>query len=127
MNLSDFDFELPEELIATRPVNPRSAARLLVAKGDNFDDSFVSFTKNTRACRSHADTRVSAWKMQLHAETYLHAETLHGSTLKLSHFVSLLNEEFHAEAEMGLKPHADISLANSTLILEFQHGADFPR
>ena len=42
MNLSDFDFQLPEELIATRPVNPRSAAHLLVAKGDNFDDGFVS-------------------------------------------------------------------------------------
>ena len=42
MNLSDFDFELPEELIATRPVSPRSAARLLVAKGDNLDDGFVS-------------------------------------------------------------------------------------
>ena len=42
MNLSDFDFELPEELIATRPVNPRSAARLLVAKGDKIDDSTVA-------------------------------------------------------------------------------------
>ena len=42
MNLSDFDFKLPEKLIATRPVSPRSAARLLVAKGDNVDDSFVS-------------------------------------------------------------------------------------
>ena len=42
MNLSDFDFELPEELIATRPVSPRSSARLLVAKGDNVDDSCVS-------------------------------------------------------------------------------------
>ena len=42
MNLSDFDFELPEELIATRPVSPRSAARLLVAKGDHVDDSCVS-------------------------------------------------------------------------------------
>ena len=42
MNLSDFDFELPEELIATRPVSPRSAARLLVAKGDIFDDGFVN-------------------------------------------------------------------------------------
>ena len=42
MNLSDFDFELPEELIATRPVSPRSAARLLVAKGDIVDDGFVS-------------------------------------------------------------------------------------
>ena len=42
MNLSDFDFELPEELIAIRPVSPRSAARLLVAKGNNVDDSCVS-------------------------------------------------------------------------------------
>ena len=33
MKLSDFDFDLPEELIATRPVRPRSAARLLVAEG----------------------------------------------------------------------------------------------
>jgi len=42
MNLSDFNFELPEELIATRPVSPRSAARLLVATGDKIDDSSVS-------------------------------------------------------------------------------------
>ena len=42
MNLSDFDFQLPEELIATRPVSPRSTARLLVAKGDNVDDGFVN-------------------------------------------------------------------------------------
>jgi S-adenosylmethionine:tRNA ribosyltransferase-isomerase len=33
MKLSDFDFDLPEALIATRPVRPRSAARLLVAEG----------------------------------------------------------------------------------------------
>ena len=31
MKLSDFDFDLPEELIATRPVTPRPAARMLVA------------------------------------------------------------------------------------------------
>ncbi|MEM1302820.1 MAG: S-adenosylmethionine:tRNA ribosyltransferase-isomerase, partial [Pseudomonadota bacterium] len=30
MKLSDFDFDLPEGLIATRPARPRSAARLLV-------------------------------------------------------------------------------------------------
>ena len=34
MKLSDFDFELPEALIATRPARPRSSARLLLAKGD---------------------------------------------------------------------------------------------
>ncbi len=41
MLLSDFDFDLPEELIATRPANPRSSARLLVTKGDKIFDSFV--------------------------------------------------------------------------------------
>ena len=42
MNLSDFDFELPEALIATRPANPRSSARLLVAQDDEIADSIVS-------------------------------------------------------------------------------------
>ena len=41
MNLSDFDFDLPEALIATRPVKPRSAARLLVAEGDAITDAHV--------------------------------------------------------------------------------------
>lgn len=38
MKLSDFDFELPEDLIATRPVKPRSSARMLVAEGDRISD-----------------------------------------------------------------------------------------
>jgi S-adenosylmethionine:tRNA-ribosyltransferase-isomerase (queuine synthetase) len=33
MKLDDFDFDLPERLIATRPARPRSSARLLVADG----------------------------------------------------------------------------------------------
>lgn len=33
MKLSDFDFDLPEELIALRPAAPRDAARLLVVRG----------------------------------------------------------------------------------------------
>ncbi|MGB0770835.1 MAG: tRNA preQ1(34) S-adenosylmethionine ribosyltransferase-isomerase QueA [Paracoccaceae bacterium] len=41
MKLSDFDFELPEDLIATRPMNPRSAAKLLFAEGDAFHDKTV--------------------------------------------------------------------------------------
>ena len=41
MKLADFDFELPERLIATRPANPRSAARLLVAEGDAITDAVV--------------------------------------------------------------------------------------
>lgn len=41
MKLSDFDFDLPERLIATRPARPRSAARLLVATPDRIDDAHV--------------------------------------------------------------------------------------
>jgi S-adenosylmethionine:tRNA ribosyltransferase-isomerase len=41
MHLSDFDFDLPEALIATRPARPRSAARLLVADGHGLRDLFV--------------------------------------------------------------------------------------
>ncbi|MCB1396597.1 MAG: tRNA preQ1(34) S-adenosylmethionine ribosyltransferase-isomerase QueA, partial [Rhodobacteraceae bacterium] len=42
MKLSDFDFDLPEELIATRPVHPRPAARLLHVEGDAMADRHVS-------------------------------------------------------------------------------------
>lgn len=42
MKLSDFDFDLPEDLIATRPAVPRSSARLLVAEGAELTDSIVS-------------------------------------------------------------------------------------
>ncbi|MFG6567753.1 tRNA preQ1(34) S-adenosylmethionine ribosyltransferase-isomerase QueA [Sulfitobacter sp. 1A13679] len=42
MKLSDFDFDLPETLIATRPANPRSSARLLVAEGDTLHDRRVT-------------------------------------------------------------------------------------
>ena len=38
MKLSDFDFDLPEALIATRPARPRTAARLLQAQGDAITD-----------------------------------------------------------------------------------------
>ena len=42
MKLSDFDFDLPEQLIATRPAVPRSSARLLVAQGDDIHDQRVT-------------------------------------------------------------------------------------
>ena len=38
MKLNDFNFNLPRGLIATRPVVPRSASRLLVAQGDKITD-----------------------------------------------------------------------------------------
>ncbi|MCH2095736.1 MAG: tRNA preQ1(34) S-adenosylmethionine ribosyltransferase-isomerase QueA [Rhodobacteraceae bacterium] len=42
MQLSDFDFDLPEQLIATRPARPRSSARLLVAEGAGISDARVT-------------------------------------------------------------------------------------
>ena len=39
MKLSDFDFHLPEALIATRPAKPRSSSRLLVATPENLTDA----------------------------------------------------------------------------------------
>ena len=41
MQLSDFDFDLPEGLIATRPARPRDHARLLLAEGDRISDRHV--------------------------------------------------------------------------------------
>jgi S-adenosylmethionine:tRNA ribosyltransferase-isomerase len=42
MKLSDFDFDLPEDLIATRPARPRSSARMLVVQGDRRVDARIS-------------------------------------------------------------------------------------
>ncbi|MFT6773181.1 MAG: S-adenosylmethionine:tRNA ribosyltransferase-isomerase [Paracoccaceae bacterium] len=39
MRVDDFDFDLPEDLIALRPARPRSASRLLHAVGDEIADS----------------------------------------------------------------------------------------
>ncbi|MFT6023176.1 MAG: S-adenosylmethionine:tRNA ribosyltransferase-isomerase [Ascidiaceihabitans sp.] len=41
MQLSDFDFDLPDALIATRPAVPRTSARLLVANGASLSDNHV--------------------------------------------------------------------------------------
>lgn len=42
MQLSDFDFHLPERLIATRPAVPRSSAKLLVSRPSGIVDSQVT-------------------------------------------------------------------------------------
>lgn len=41
MRVDLFDFDLPEDRIALRPANPRDSARLLVVRGDRFEDRIV--------------------------------------------------------------------------------------
>ena len=41
MRVADFDFELPPDRIALRPVSPRDAARLLVVDGERLEDRIV--------------------------------------------------------------------------------------
>lgn len=42
MKLDDFDFDLPEQLIAVRPVSPRRSARMLVAGAGRIADKHVT-------------------------------------------------------------------------------------
>ncbi len=46
MKLDDFDFHLPEGLIATRPAKPRTSARLLFSEGSRISDQRVSDLPN---------------------------------------------------------------------------------
>jgi S-adenosylmethionine:tRNA ribosyltransferase-isomerase len=39
MKLSDFDFDLPDDLIAVRPASPRSSSRMMVGQGDAITDA----------------------------------------------------------------------------------------
>ncbi|MDT5295623.1 MAG: S-adenosylmethionine:tRNA ribosyltransferase-isomerase, partial [Acidobacteriota bacterium] len=51
MRISDFDYELPEELIAQRPLARRDASRMLVvnrAEKSWRDDSFTEFPSRLR-------------------------------------------------------------------------------
>ncbi len=45
MDLSQFDYHLPEKLIADRPCSPRQASRMLVGDINLKDDKFINFPK----------------------------------------------------------------------------------
>jgi S-adenosylmethionine:tRNA ribosyltransferase-isomerase len=61
MKLSDFDFDLPDTLIAVRPARPRSSAKLLVADGPETHDLQVTDLRSVLQAGDHLvlnDTKV---------------------------------------------------------------------
>ena len=48
MDVKDFDYELPEELIAQDPLEDRSASRLMVFGSGNRGDTAQNFLKISR-------------------------------------------------------------------------------
>ena len=42
MNVSDYYFDLPENLIAQKPIDERSSSKLLYVHNDNFKDRIFS-------------------------------------------------------------------------------------
>jgi S-adenosylmethionine:tRNA ribosyltransferase-isomerase len=107
MQRTDFHFDLPEELIAQRPVTPRSASRMLMLEGESVRDlvfrdfpgllssSDLLVFNDTRVvpARVHG-TKDSGGKIELLLERVLTATT------------ALV----HARASKGLKQHASVQL-----------------
>jgi S-adenosylmethionine:tRNA ribosyltransferase-isomerase len=61
MKLSDFDFDLPDTLVAVRPARPRSSAKLLVADGPETHDLQVTDLRSVLQAGDHLvlnDTKV---------------------------------------------------------------------
>jgi S-adenosylmethionine:tRNA ribosyltransferase-isomerase len=61
MKLSDFDFDLPDTLVAVRPTRPRSSAKLLVADGQEVRDLQVTDLASVLRAGDHLvlnDTKV---------------------------------------------------------------------
>lgn len=79
MQLSDFDYELPEELIAQTPVKPRDASRLMVLEKQSGLMTHEHFSHLPELLRAgdvlvFNDTRVIPARLMAHKSTGGHAE-----------------------------------------------------
>jgi S-adenosylmethionine:tRNA ribosyltransferase-isomerase len=84
MRVELFDFELPPERIALRPVVPRDAARMLCAIGGKIEDAHVlDLPKRLRAgdCLVFNDTRVIPAQLEGVRRTFKGGEARIGATL----------------------------------------------
>jgi S-adenosylmethionine:tRNA ribosyltransferase-isomerase len=109
MRRSDFHFDLPPELIAQRPVEPRSASRLLVldgSRGTLDDRHFRDFPALLRPddLLVFNDTRVVPARVHGTKETGGHIEIL------LERAIDSTTALVHARASKGLKSGARVLL-----------------
>jgi S-adenosylmethionine:tRNA ribosyltransferase-isomerase len=109
MQRTDFHFELPEELIAQRPVTPRSASRLLVLDGGSGalgDRAFRELPLLLRAgdVLVFNDTRVVPARVRGTKDTGGQIELL------LEHAEDAHTALVQARASKGLKPGATVRL-----------------
>jgi S-adenosylmethionine:tRNA ribosyltransferase-isomerase len=84
MRVDAFDFVLPPELIALRPVSPRDAARMLCVTGDRMDDaSVLDLPGRLRAgdCLVFNDTKVIPAQLEGIRRTFKGGEARIGATL----------------------------------------------
>ncbi len=84
MRVDDFDFHLPPERIALRPVNPRDAARMLCVSGQEMDDAHVrDLPARLRAgdCLIFNDTKVIPAQLDGVRRTHKGGEARIGATL----------------------------------------------
>jgi S-adenosylmethionine:tRNA ribosyltransferase-isomerase len=84
MKVELFDFELPPERIALRPVSPRDAARMLCVNGDRIEDAHVLDLPNRLRrgdCLVFNDTRVIPAQLEGVRRTFKGDEARIGATL----------------------------------------------
>jgi S-adenosylmethionine:tRNA ribosyltransferase-isomerase len=84
MRVAEFDFTLPQELIALRPAEPRDAARMLLVEGQRLSDKGVSdLPALLRAgdCLVFNDTRVIPAQLEGVRRTFKGGEARVGVTL----------------------------------------------
>ena len=118
MYLSDFDFDLPEKLIATRPASPRSSARLLLCEGSHQQDRKVSDLKDILQAGDRLvlnETKVIPARL---FGTRYRAGAIGGSG-KAAIEVTLLSVSSRAHWSAFVRPLKKVSIGEK---IEFGHG-----
>ena len=109
MRRTDFHFELPRELIAQRPVTPRSASRLLALNGSDGSMRDLEF-RDFPGLLAPADLLVFNDTRVVPARVHGTKDSGGRIELLLERVLSANTALVHARASKTLKPHAGVKL-----------------